>query len=138
MTKKNWLLRGNIEDVIRACVNGQCDKSDYIIIDFYCYRGIYAVIALYLAIKDDNNWVFAQIEALPEEWRKILIEEVQKIRINDYVLIWIYTCIRSLSMASFLFSVILLLINLVRDNKEIPYLNRHALAKDKLGASCKR
>jgi hypothetical protein len=78
-TKKNWLPRGNIEDVIRACVNKQCDKSDYITIEFHRYGGIHAVIALYLATKGDNNWVFAQIEALPEEWRRLLIEEVKKI-----------------------------------------------------------
>jgi hypothetical protein len=85
-TKKNWLPKGNIENVIRACVNRQYDKSDHITIEFYRYRDIRAVIALYLATKGDNNWVFAQIEALPEEWRKILIDKVKKIRINDYVL----------------------------------------------------
>lgn len=121
-TKKNWLPRGNIEDVIRACVNGQCDKSDYITIDFYRYGAIHAVIALYLATKGDNNWVFAQIEALPEEWRKILIEEVKKIKINDHVPTWIRTCIRSP----------------IRDDEETPYLNRHAPAKEKPGARRKR
>lgn len=137
-TKKNWLPRGNIEDVIRACVNGQCDKFDYITIDFYRYGGIHAVIVLYLATKDDNNWVFAQIEALSEEWRKILIEEVQKIRINDHVPTWIHTCNRSPSMTSSLSSMVLLLISLVRDDEKTPYLNRHAPAKEKPGARRKR
>ncbi|KAH6698223.1 hypothetical protein BKA61DRAFT_244809 [Leptodontidium sp. MPI-SDFR-AT-0119] len=137
-TKKNWLPKGNIEDVIRACVNGQCDKSDHITIEFYRYGDIHAVIALYLATKGDNNWVFAQIEALPEEWRKILIGEVKKIRINDHVSTWIRTCIRSPSMTSSLSSMVILLINLVRDDEETPYLNRHAPAKEKPGARRKR
>jgi hypothetical protein len=137
-TKKNWLPKGNIEDVIRACVNGQCDKSDYITIDFYRYGDIHAVIALYLATKGDNNWVFAQIEALPEEWRKILIEEIKKIRINDHIPTWICTCIKSPSITSSLSSIVLLLINLVRDDEETPYLNRHAPAKEKPGARRKR
>ncbi|CZT07740.1 uncharacterized protein RCO7_11232 [Rhynchosporium graminicola] len=121
-TKKNWLPKGNIEDVIRACVNGQCDKSDHITIEFYHYGDIHAVIALYLATKGDNNWVFAQIEALPEEWRIILIEEVKKIEINDHVPTWIRTCIKSP----------------IRDDEETPCLNRHAPAKEKPGARRKR
>jgi hypothetical protein len=137
-TKKNWLPKGNIENVIRACVNEQCDKSDYITTDFYRFGGIHAVIALYLATKGDNNWVFAQIEALPEEWRNILIEEVKKIRINDHVPTWIRTCIKSPSITSSLSSIVLLLINLVRDDEETPYLNRHAPAKEKPGARRKR
>lgn len=96
--------------------------TDYVTIDFYRYGDIHAVIALYLATKGDNNWVFAQIEALPEEWRKILIEEVKKIRINDHVPTWIRTCIKSP----------------IRDDEEIPYLNRHAPAKEKPGARRKR
>jgi len=96
LTKKNWIPKGNIENVIRACVNGQCEKSD-ITIDFYRHGGIRAVIALYLSTKD-YNWVFAQIEALSEEWRKILIEEVKRIRVNDLIPAWIGTCDRSPSI----------------------------------------
>jgi len=73
-----------------------------------------------------------------EEWRKILIEEVKKIRINDYILTWIRTYIRSPSMTSSLSSIILLLINLVRDDEEILYLNRYTPAKEKPGACRKR
>jgi hypothetical protein len=137
-TKKNWLPKGNIEGVIRACVNGQCDKSDYITIEFYRCGGIHAVIVLYLATKGDNNWVFAQIEALPEEWRKILIEEVKTIEVNGHVPVWIRTCSRSPSMASSLSSMVLLLITLVRDDEEITCLNRHAPAKDNPGSRRKR
>jgi hypothetical protein len=97
-TKKTWIPSGNIENVIRACANGQCEKSD-ITIDFYRYGGVRAVIALYLATKD-YNWVFAQIEALSEKWRKILIYEVKKIKVNDLVPAWIGTCDRSPSMTS--------------------------------------
>lgn len=93
LTKKDWIPKGNIENVVRACVNGQCEKSD-ITIDFYRHGGIHAVIALYLATKD-YNWLFAQIEALPEEWRKLLIEEVKTIKINDLTPAWIGTCDRS-------------------------------------------
>jgi hypothetical protein len=65
LTKKIWIPSGNIENIIRACINGQCKKSD-ITINFYRHGGVRAVIALYLAIKD-YNWIFAQIETLSEE-----------------------------------------------------------------------
>jgi hypothetical protein len=107
LTKKTWIPSGNIENVIRACVNRQCEKSD-ITIDFYRHGGVRAVIALYLATKD-YNWVFAQIEALSEEWRKILIDEVKRIKVNDLIPAWIGTCDRSPSTTSSLFNIDLIL-----------------------------
>jgi hypothetical protein len=110
LTKKTWIPSGNIENVIRACVNGQCEKSD-ITIDFYRHGGVRAVIALYLGTRD-YNWVFAQIEALSEEWRKNLIDEVKRIKVNDLVPAWIGTCDRSPSTTSSLLHVDLILTDL--------------------------
>ncbi|KAH8586147.1 hypothetical protein B0O99DRAFT_645274 [Bisporella sp. PMI_857] len=118
LTKKSWIPKKNIENVIRACVNRQCEKSD-ITIDFYRHEGICAVIALYLATKD-YNWVFAQLKALSEKWRKILIEKVKRIKVNDLISAWIGSCNRSP----------------IREDEKLLRLNRYA--KEQTEASRKR
>jgi hypothetical protein len=83
----NWILKGNIEHVVRACCNQRYEKHDLEYI-FYKDGDINGLLVLHWGTRSQTG-LFPKICALPTDMITKLAKQYKKEIVNPFVLDWI-------------------------------------------------